>query len=470
MYRASELADAYEALRLEQGVSLEVVKNAYKQWSKAALRTHPDKNPDNPDATTEFQRIGEAYNILLRQLDTSLADSFDDSYDSEDEYEDELQFYMFLFDSFMRDRARFYPRGHQRSRGRQQESKYMSDFSHILINTLSREQEPGPKETAQEQTERLRRSREEQEAAELRRQREAAVRRELKEQDRQQERLAAEQRQKARNGARKAKVQAQRQQAEDATHARLEKVQKNRSAVFRAARQGNAEEVKKGIWENDVDAAGGEIKAGLEEFLKIPPKDPKETLSHIAARKGDFELVKWLDEHNAEMEERDSQNRTAFHTAVQHGHHEIVSYLIEHYPAKDSDHEKIYALPPSTNVLSLALQSHEPQVVWMVLQPENELASNRDISNAWSWINSSEGRREMTQHSKVVTGDVVEKFDDICTLLSQFGGFSPPATPVHHHKNHHCPPSVKEKPQTNQRQPSRRARGRGRGRGRGRAA
>ncbi|KAJ3814935.1 hypothetical protein F5876DRAFT_26934, partial [Lentinula aff. lateritia] len=413
---------AYSVLGLEEGVSLEVVKNTYKQ---AALRTHPDKNPDNPDATAEFQRVGEAYNLLLKHLDTSRAtgrphfgstDSSEDEYYGYDDSDNELNFYVFVFENFMRDPSHSYSRGHQRS------PSSMPSFGYPR-------KPPSSRETAQERTERLRRAREEQEAAELRRKREAAVRKELKEQDRKQERLAAEQRRKTKNGGKKAKAQAQRQQAEDAARSQREKVQKNRSAVFQAAREGRVEDVKKGIWENDVDAAGGEVKSAHEDFVYTVPKDPTETLLHIAVRKGNLDLVNFLDKHGAEMEERDSQNYTAFHVATEQGHLKILAYLFEHYPPQDPDHNQIYVPPPSRSVLSLALQSHEPEVVFMVLQPKNKLSNSRDVNDAWSWINSPEGLTAMTRYSKAISGDIVDKFNDICTLLGQFGGFTPPATP-----------------------------------------
>lgn len=36
-----------------------------------ALATHPDKNPDNEEATRQFQQISEAYRVLATNLDKS---------------------------------------------------------------------------------------------------------------------------------------------------------------------------------------------------------------------------------------------------------------------------------------------------------------------------------------------------------------------------------------------------------------
>ena len=86
--------------------------------------------------------------------------------------------------------------------------------------------------------------------------------------------------------------------AERVKNAKFE-AQTKRSQVFTNAREGDSEAVKKGIWEDCVDAAGGEIldAEGLESFAR--PADPKETLTHIAARLGDHVLVEWLVNHSA---------------------------------------------------------------------------------------------------------------------------------------------------------------------------
>ena len=75
-----------------------------------ALKTHPDKNPDDADATAQFQKISQAYSTLLRHLDRSSApsnghshghfhpfgygyDDYDDEDDDDYDYEDDEDYY-----------------------------------------------------------------------------------------------------------------------------------------------------------------------------------------------------------------------------------------------------------------------------------------------------------------------------------------------------------------------------------------
>jgi DnaJ-class molecular chaperone len=65
----------------------------YCTLSQLALTTHPDKNPDNEEATRQFQQISEAYHVLATYLDKSshrheYADPFD-AYDDDEDYDDD---------------------------------------------------------------------------------------------------------------------------------------------------------------------------------------------------------------------------------------------------------------------------------------------------------------------------------------------------------------------------------------------
>lgn len=72
--------------------------------------------------------------------------------------------------------------------------------------------------------------------------------------------------------------------------------QKQRSAIFAAARAGRWEQVKRGIRDGSVDADGIEVLAGLEEIVP-KPKEAKETLLHLAAKAGVTDVFKWLVDH-----------------------------------------------------------------------------------------------------------------------------------------------------------------------------
>src|SRR5947208_6426457 len=54
--------DYYEVLGVGRSTSAEEIKRAYR---KLAVKFHPDKNPDDPNAEEKFKELGEAYDVLM---------------------------------------------------------------------------------------------------------------------------------------------------------------------------------------------------------------------------------------------------------------------------------------------------------------------------------------------------------------------------------------------------------------------
>src|SRR5204863_9377276 len=54
--------DYYEVLAVDRNATGEEVKRAYR---KLAVKFHPDKNPEDPQAEEKFKELGEAYDVLI---------------------------------------------------------------------------------------------------------------------------------------------------------------------------------------------------------------------------------------------------------------------------------------------------------------------------------------------------------------------------------------------------------------------
>ena len=57
----AEKRDYYEVLGVAKSASADEIKSAYR---KLAMKWHPDRNPDNPEAKEKFQEASEAYEVL----------------------------------------------------------------------------------------------------------------------------------------------------------------------------------------------------------------------------------------------------------------------------------------------------------------------------------------------------------------------------------------------------------------------
>ncbi|XP_029984929.1 dnaJ (Hsp40) homolog, subfamily C, member 5 gamma a isoform X1 [Sphaeramia orbicularis] len=85
----------YKVLGLEKGASAEDIKKAYR---KLALKYHPDKNPDNPEAAEKFKEINNANSILTDETKRKIYDEYGSMglYVSEQFGEESVKYYFLM--------------------------------------------------------------------------------------------------------------------------------------------------------------------------------------------------------------------------------------------------------------------------------------------------------------------------------------------------------------------------------------
>lgn len=69
----AEKRDYYEVLGVQKGAGADEIKKAYR---KAAIKFHPDKNPDDKGAEEKFKEAAEAYDVLSHEDKKSRYDQF----------------------------------------------------------------------------------------------------------------------------------------------------------------------------------------------------------------------------------------------------------------------------------------------------------------------------------------------------------------------------------------------------------
>lgn len=67
------MADFYDTLEVSRDATPDQIKKAYR---KKALKYHPDKNPDDPEAASKFKKISEAYEVLSDEDKRRLYDQY----------------------------------------------------------------------------------------------------------------------------------------------------------------------------------------------------------------------------------------------------------------------------------------------------------------------------------------------------------------------------------------------------------
>ncbi|KAF8197417.1 hypothetical protein BJ912DRAFT_953355 [Pholiota molesta] len=345
---------------------------AVKAYKKLALIHHPDRNHNDPTATERFQQIGAAWDVCQRHYDNPSWGHVPDSttahtYSSGATYnfskdddipldEDELRAfyeYMFmetLFGRYSRSQGQRYR--YQRSGGA---GKGVFTFSDGFAEAQARQAN---------NTERQRKENEEYK----KRKRELEL--EIEEEERERQNLAN-------------KLKAD----EDRRTTALEN-------AFQEARAGNSPQVQKIILDYDLDVNA--VRRRGKQIRKQGDHQTCDTLLHIAASHCKAELVMFLIERGAKTTTLNQDQLTPFHAAIKAGNIDVVHFIMERRGKSFESYHPSKAAPSGRTPLQLAIESHTPAMVELLLKN----ATTHDVERCWKSESISEEIKQILRMKK----------------------------------------------------------------------
>ena len=104
---------------------------------------------------------------------------------------------------------------------------------------------------------------------------------------------------------------------------------------------------------------------------------------------------------------------TAFHVALHGGHAKIVNHFFENYPPKGGEYEDIYRCPESKSNVRLALDTKEPEMVWLVL--DKNICTEEERDAAWEIVKGNKFKSSISP---------ADKYSEFVNLFGTYGGYS----------------------------------------------
>ncbi|KAJ7184094.1 hypothetical protein C8R46DRAFT_1062817 [Mycena filopes] len=358
----SEVVNAFAVLNLDHATANQA--DAAKAYKVQAMRHHPDKNPGDPSATAVFQKIGAAYEVILRHFENPTRSYVTEAYDDDDGFgvdpDDMAAFFTFMFEEII---TGTYRRGRYRS-GRRGGGGPQFFFVPPpgLFGGYSPSYSYSPNSYSSESYSSRQLKQEDSYANEENQaNKKAEYEKRLREFELE---IAAEQRE----------IQKQAMEKSKDLNRRATAYQQ----AFQAARAGKAATVVRLVQEYNLDVNSPEKMQRANAKTK---QTNYQTLLHAACRCSDESLIVFLLDKGANTEALNDAKLQPFHVAIAHNNFSVVKFfLLRRVRGKTTPgcHPSKTA-PDGRSPLQIALAGGNPEMVTLM----SKEATVHDVERCW---------------------------------------------------------------------------------------